>query len=118
MNIGIDIVSIGRLERWVKDDDLLNRVFTDSEKAIILGKRNPAKHTAGRFAAKEAAMKALGTGWSKGVDWKDIEVINDSRGKPRLNFLGNAKKMTGGKGSSISITYSEEFAVAMVVIQD
>lgn len=116
--IGIDVVSIDRIEKWLEDEDILNRIFTDNEKCILKERPDPHKHLAGRFAAKEAAMKALGTGWAKGINWKDIEVVNNNKGKPGLNFYGNAMKLTDKKKALLSITYTPEFAIAMVVISD
>jgi len=118
MSIGIDIVSIERLEGWVNDEHMIDTVFTENEKASIFKKRIPCKHIAGRFAAKEATMKALGTGWSKGIGWKDIEVLSNTKGKPFLNLTGKAAHLADIKKASLSITYTPEFAIAMVVIQD
>ena len=91
LGIGLDATDIPRLadvlERY--GDRFLQRVFTPGEIAYCTRRRNPAPHLAGRFAAKEAAMKALGTGHSRGVLWKDIEVIRGG-GPPRLQLHGGA----------------------------
>ncbi len=116
--IGIDVVSINRIEKWLDDKAILNRVFTEREISGSFKKRSPHKHLAGRFAAKEAAMKALGSGWRNGIEWKDIEIGKGSKERPVLNFYGNARGIATGKKTSLSITYTPELAIAMVVLSD
>ena len=104
------------LERY--GDRFLRRVFTDGEIAYCTKRRNPVPHLAGRFAVKEAAMKALGTGLSRGVLWKDIEVVRGG-GPPRLKLHGGAERRAremGATESLVSITHSESLAIAQVLL--
>jgi holo-[acyl-carrier protein] synthase len=93
-------------------------VFTDGERSYSLRRRFPAQHLTGRFAAKEAAMKALGTGRALGVLWKDVEVIRVS-GPPQLRFHGGASRRfdaLGARGALVTITHSGDFAMAHVLL--
>src|SRR3972149_5241326 len=101
---GIDIASIERVKKSVNDDAFLDRLLTDSEREYIFSKRHPYKHLAGRFAAKEAVMKALGTGWSKGIGWKDIEVANAPDGRPEGRLHSSTAVMY--KKVLLSISYA------------
>ncbi len=99
-------------------DRFVRRVFTDEEVAYCTVRRVPAIHFAGRFAAKEAAMKALGTGHSRGVIWRDIEVIRRG-GPPQLALRGGAASRfsaMGGRSSLLTITHSDDLALAQVLI--
>ena len=115
---GVDIIEIPRIKRVLDryGQRFLNRVFTPAEIAYCRGR---APNLAGRFAAKEAAMKALGTG-VRGVSWKDIEVIRADSGAPSLRLHGRAEKraerLQVGE-MSLSISHSREYAVAFVVAQ-
>ena len=120
LGIGIDATDLPR----VKDvfdrygERFLRRVFTDGEIAYCTRRRNPVPHLAGRFAAKEAAMKALGTGHSRGVLWKDIEVVR-SGGPPRLLFHGGAERRAAAmsvRRSLLTITHSDALAFAQVML--
>jgi holo-[acyl-carrier protein] synthase len=120
IGIGIDATDLPRvadiLERY--GDRFLRRVFTDGEIAYCTKRRDPVPHLAGRFAAKEAAMKALGTGQSRGVMWKDIEVVRDG-GPPRLKLHGGAARRAdemGVRQSLVTITHAETLAFAQVVL--
>lgn len=120
IGIGIDATDLPRvadiLERY--GDRFLRRVFTDGEIAYCTKRRDPIPHLAGRFAAKEAAMKALGTGQSRGVMWKDIEVVRGG-GPPRLKLHGGAARRAAEMGvqqSLVSITHSESLAFAQVLL--
>ena len=117
---GIDATDIRRIaesiERW--GDRFLTRVFTDNEVAYCRRRRDSASSFAARFAAKEAAMKALGTGHSRGVFWTGIEVVR-RHGPPRLHFHGGAAaRMTqmGATGSFLTLTHSRELAIAHVML--
>ena len=120
IGIGMDACEIDRIEAALArfGDRFLRRVFTDGEIAYATRRRNPAPHLAGRFAAKEAAMKALGTGHSQGVLWRDIEVVRVS-GPPQLRFHGGAarrfERMNAG-GSLLTITHSQTLAIAQVML--
>ena len=104
------------LERY--GERFLHRVFTPGEIAYCTRRRNPAPHLAGRFAVKEAAMKALGTGHSQGVLWKDIEVVRAS-GPPRLQLQGGAARRADVMKVTralVTITHSEKLALAQVML--
>jgi holo-[acyl-carrier protein] synthase len=120
IGIGLDATDIPRVaevfERY--GDRFLRRVFTEGEIAYCTRRRNPVPHLAGRFAAKEAAMKALGTGHSQGVLWKDIEVIRGG-GPPRLQFHGGAERRAASmrvRRSLVTITHSDSLALAQVLL--
>ncbi|MBI3398658.1 MAG: holo-ACP synthase [Deltaproteobacteria bacterium] len=114
---GIDIVYIPRLVKYINDDVFLNRLLTDAEKKYIFTKKLPYKHLAGRFAAKEAVMKAMGTGWDKGVGWRDIEIVNTSFGKPMVHLHLKAKDIVQDKKFFLSIAYVKDIAVAFAVLE-
>ncbi|MEW5984907.1 MAG: holo-ACP synthase [Acidobacteriota bacterium] len=121
IGIGLDATDIPRIENAIAryGDRFLRRVFTDAEIAYCAGKYRPGQHYAGRFAAKEAAMKALGTGHTQGVLWKDIEVVRGG-GPPRIRFRGGALRRfecLGATSSLLSITHSETLALAQVLLQ-
>jgi holo-[acyl-carrier protein] synthase len=120
LGLGFDATDIPRIgttfERY--GDRFLRRVFTDGEIAYCTRRRNPVPHLAGRFAAKEAAMKALGTGHSRGVLWKDIEVVRHG-GPPKLLLHGGAERRAASMGvqsSLLTITHSEALAMAQVLL--
>ena len=99
-------------------DRFLRRILTDGEIAYCTRRRDPVPHIAGRFAAKEAAMKALGTGHSQGVLWRDVEVIRRG-GPPQLRLHGGAARRfaaIGGRSSLLTITHSDDLAMAQVLI--
>lgn len=120
IGIGIDATDLPRVADLVEryGDRFLRRVFTDGEIAYCTKRRNPVPHLAGRFAAKEAAMKALGTGQSLGVMWKDVEVVRGG-GPPRLRLQGGAARRAEAMGvtrSLVTITHSESLAFAQVML--
>ena len=120
IGIGMDATEIDRIEAAVArfGDRFLRRVFTDGEIAYATRRRNPAPHLAGRFAAKEAAMKALGTGHSQGVLWRDIEVVRVG-GPPQLRLHGGAAARAAllkATGSLLTITHSQTLAIAQVLL--
>ena len=117
--IGLDATDIARVaqsyERY--GDRFLRRVYSDGEIAYALRRRNPVPHLAGRFAVKEATMKALGTGWSRGVRWRDIEVVRKG-GPPQLQLHGVAADRfhhMGGRRTLVTITHSDTLAIAEIV---
>ena len=117
---GIDATDVSRIERlWKRYGEwFLARVFTPGEVAYCQHRRNPVPHLAGRFAAKEAAMKALGTGRSREVLWRDIEVVRKS-GPPQLEFHGGAARRfteLGAESSLLTITHSDALALAHVLL--
>ena len=120
IGIGMDATDLPRvadlLERY--GERFLHRIFTDGEISYCTKRRDPVPHLAGRFAVKEAAMKALGTGQSRGVGWKDIEVVRVG-GPPRLKLHGGAARRAesmGVKQSLVTITHSEALALAQVLL--
>ena len=120
IGLGFDTTDIPRvadvLSRY--GDRFLRRIFTDGEIAYCMRRRNAVPHLAGRFASKEAAMKALGTGHSQGVLWKDIEVVRVS-GPPQLRLHGGAARRAEAMGvrkSLVTITHSDALAMAQVLM--
>lgn len=100
-------------------DRFLHRVFTDAEIAYCTRHRDPVPSLAARFAAKEAAMKALGTGRSRGVLWKDIEVVRQRGHAPQLRLTGGARlrfEALEARGTLITISHSKELALAQVLL--
>ena len=122
VGLGVDIAEVDRIEAAIRrhGDAFLRRVFTAEEIAYCERHRDKAERYAGRFAAKEAAMKALGTGWRKGVRWLDIEIARNSSGKPSIVLSGRAKEIAGQLGVkhiSLSITHSGNTALAEVIFE-
>lgn len=120
LGIGFDATDIPRVADVFRryGDRFLRRVFTEREIAYCTRRRDPVPHLAGRFAAKEAAMKALGTGHSRGVLWKDIEVIRVA-GPPQLQLHGGAAARADRmrvRSSLLTITHSEALAMAQVLL--
>jgi holo-[acyl-carrier protein] synthase len=120
IGLGIDATDIPRIAATIKryGDRFIHRIFTENEVAYCQRRREPEIHFAGRFAAKEAAMKALGTGHSQGVLWRDVEIVRRG-GPPRLNFHGGAGRRfaaIGGRSSLVTITHSDALAFAQVMI--
>ena len=101
--------------------DIVNRIYTAAEQAYCLRKRNAAESLAARFAAKEAGAKALGTGISHGISWREIEVVREPGGRPNLKFHGRAAQIAAHLGvarAALSLTHTAQLAVASVVIED
>jgi holo-[acyl-carrier protein] synthase len=117
---GIDIVSIHRITDVIErqGDRFLKRVFTPHEIAYCQSKSRPESHFAMRFAAKEAILKALQTGFAKGVRFQEIEVVNDTAGAPEVHLSGKTLDVSNKKGIStfhISLSDEKETAVALAV---
>jgi holo-[acyl-carrier protein] synthase len=121
IGLGIDIVEVSRIRKALENGDALaRRVFTEQELQYCAARKNRFQHFAGRFAAKEAALKAIGTGWQEGIRWQDVEVVPGEKGKPELNFYGRAEeilKELKGRSAHLTITHASEYAVAAVVIE-
>jgi len=120
LGLGFDATEIARISATIEryGHRFQRRIFTDHEIAYCTRRRVPAIHFAGRFAAKEAAMKALGTGRSRGVLWRDIEIIRHG-GPPQLRFHGGAGRRLeaiGGRSSLLTITHTRDLAMAQVLI--
>ncbi len=114
---GVDIVPISRIRDAARRAGFLNKVFTEAELGYSLKKRFPHKHLAGRFAAKEACMKALTTGFGGEAGFKDIEVVDSAAGRPALRLRSGAKKRLSGRKVFVSIAYAKDLAIASVVIE-
>jgi len=119
---GIDICEVDRIrEAMERHIRFRARVFTDREVAYAESKANRYERYAARFAAKEAAMKALGTGWRGGLAWRDLEVINLPSGRPTLAFHGVAAEIAGKLGAhniSLSLTHTTDQAMAVVILEN
>ena len=120
IGIGTDIIEVARIGEMIeKHDELfLRRVYTPLEIEYCGGRKSAFQHYAGRWAAKEAALKALGTGWSRGIKWTDMEVSNLMGGKPELRIHGVASDIAEEMGiqeMQISISHCQSYAVAYVI---
>lgn len=120
IGIGLDATEVQRVADIIErhGDRFLSRVFTAGEIAYCRAHRRAAQHFAARFAVKEAAMKALGTGFSHGVVWKDIEVVRHG-GPPQLRLRGPAAERfaaLGGRSSAVTITHTDTLAMAHVIL--
>ncbi len=120
IGIGTDIIEVARIGEMIeKHDELfLRRVYTPLEIEYCGGRKSALQHYAGRWAAKEAALKALGTGWSRGIKWTDMEVSNLMGGKPELRIHGVASEIATEMGiqeMQISISHCQSYAVAYVI---
>jgi len=123
VGLGVDIAEVNRIEAAIARHGrtFLGRVFTAAEIAYCEHHRNRFERYAGRFAAKEAAMKALGTGWGGGVRWLDIEVIRLASGQPTLALYGATRdhaERIGVRHTSLSITHTENTALAEVIFEN
>jgi holo-[acyl-carrier protein] synthase len=119
---GIDIAEVDRIGQSIErfGDRFLRRIYTAAEIRYCDSKANRVERYAGRFAAKEAAMKALGTGWNHGVRWRDCEVTRMPGGRPTMNFHGKAGEFAvrlGVKNIALSISHTEEQAIAQVILE-
>jgi holo-[acyl-carrier protein] synthase len=117
---GIDLVDCPRIEQMVErhGERFLKRVFTASERAYAKASRNTVEKLAGRFAAKEAILKLVGTGWRGKIAWTDIEVTNNPAGQPEVTLTGEVEEIATRLGIghiSISITHTANFAIASAV---
>jgi holo-[acyl-carrier protein] synthase len=122
VGLGLDVAEIDRIEAAIKRHPaaFIERVFTPAEAAYCQRYANPYERYAGRFAAKEAAMKALGTGWSNGVRWRDIEVVRESSGRPTIKLAGVAAAIAerlGARNIALTITHSGNLAIAQVIFE-
>jgi holo-[acyl-carrier protein] synthase len=120
VGIGVDIVKIDRIDKAGKHEGFLERLFTDREREYCSRQKFPAQHYAARFAAKEAVLKAIGTGWSAGIKWTDMEVLHGEGGGPIVNLSGRVKDLIDLKGVKVvflSYSHDEGYAVAHVVLE-
>ncbi len=119
---GIDIVEVPRIAASIArfGDRFLHRVFTDAEVQYCQSKPNASERFAARFAAKEAAMKALGTGWRGGIAWREVEVRREPGGRPTVAFNGKAAEFAArlnATRASLSLSHTEQHAVASVILE-
>ncbi|MEM9082379.1 MAG: holo-ACP synthase [Planctomycetota bacterium] len=117
---GIDLVEVARIEALVQSHGqrFLERIFTAEERARGEGRKREAEHLAARFAAKEAVLKAIGTGWRYGIAWTDISVTNDNEGCPLVEVTGLAREYAEQRGIKswlISLSHTETHAIASVI---
>ena len=122
LGTGIDLAEVGRIRDAIGryGDRFIQRIYTAAEIAYVERKANRFERYAGRFAAKEAGMKAIGTGWKRGVRWVDFEVSNLPSGRPTLRLHGEAARLAGKMGVksiSLSITHTAELGMAQVILE-
>jgi len=120
--IGVDLCEVERIEAAIArhGERLLARLYTPAERRYCESKPNRMERFAGRFAAKEAAMKAIGTGWSRGVGWRDFEVTRAMGGRPVIVFHGAARRIADEMGVTralVSITHVRSMALAQVLLE-
>lgn len=119
--LGVDLVEVSRLRRLVErwKERFLRRVFTQAELDYCLKRRDPIPHLAARFAAKEACLKALGTGLRMGVSWRELEVRRESGQPPMLVLSGRSKAIGLSKGATqvlLSLTHDGDYAFAQAML--
>jgi holo-[acyl-carrier protein] synthase len=122
VSTGIDIVEVRRMREVLeRTPRFRGRVFTEGEREYCDARgAAAAQHYAARFAAKEAALKALGTGWSGGLGWQDVEVVNDEAGRPELILRAAALELfrrSGATRAHLSLSHTSEHAVAHVILE-
>ena len=117
---GIDLVDCPRIEQMIQrhGERFIKRVFTAAEQAYAEANKNETEKLAGRFAAKEAILKLMGTGWRGKIAWTDIEIINNAAGQPEVTLAGEVRRIADELGIehiSVSITHTANFAIASAV---
>jgi len=122
LGTGVDLAEVGRIRAAIEryGPRFIDRIYTPAEIAYVERKANRFERYAGRFAAKEAAMKAIGTGWRRGVRWQDFEVANLPSGRPTLRLHGEAARIAadlGVKVISLSITHTADLGMAHVILE-
>ncbi|HLK69235.1 MAG TPA: holo-[acyl-carrier-protein] synthase [Bryobacteraceae bacterium] len=120
---GVDLAEVPRIRASIErfGNRFVSRIYTPAEIAYVERKANRYERYAARFAAKEAGMKAIGTGWKRGVTWQDFEVANLPSGKPTLRFHGVAAAIAaklGVRNVSLSLTHTAELGMAHVILED
>lgn len=120
---GVDLAEVRRIRAAIErfGPKFVRRIYTPLEIAYVERKANRYERYAARFAAKEAGMKAIGTGWRRGVRWQDFEVANLPSGKPTLRFYGAAAEIAnklGVRNVSLSLTHTAETGMAHVILED
>jgi holo-[acyl-carrier protein] synthase len=122
LGTGVDLAEVARIRDAITRHGprFIQRIYTELEVAYVERKANRFERYAGRFAAKEAGMKAIGTGWKRGVRWQDFEVANLPSGRPTLRLHGEAARIAekmGVKNISLSITHTAELGMAHVILE-
>jgi len=117
---GVDLIECRRIAEILErhGERFVERILTSRERVYVCSRRLPIPHLAGRFAAKEAILKALGTGWRGRVSWHDMEIINDSAGRPSVALTGESSRIAerlGIRRVLISITHTKDHAVASAI---
>src|ERR1700688_1098065 len=120
---GIDIEEVSRVRASIErfGDRFLHRIYTEGERRYCDSKANRVERYAARFAAKEAAMKAIGTGWNRGVSFRDIEVCRQPGGRPTIAFHGKSAEFAAKLGTariSLSISHTAQYAIAQVILEN
>lgn len=120
--VGVDLIELDRFKAAMKRQGapLLEKLFTPAERRYCEGKWNRIAHYAARFAAKEAVLKALGTGWSGGIRWTDVEVLREGIGAVAVRLTGQAKKVAARlriRRVHLNITHAEKYAAAVAVAE-
>jgi len=117
--IGVDLCDVERLARIIdqQGDRFLKKVFTQNEIKYCQPKHSKSQCFAARFAAKEALLKALGTGLRDGLNWKDMEVINDPLGKPYFELYNKCADLLDKKNVLLSLSHTDNMAIAFVIIE-
>ena len=119
---GVDLIEVERIRRSIErfGERFLDRVFSPYERAYVERRKNRFERYAARFAAKEAGMKAIGTGWRRGVRWRDFEVANLASGKPTLRLSGKAAefaKRLGVRSVALSMSHTASLAIAEIILE-
>ena len=122
VGIGIDLAEVSRIREAIErhGQRFIQRIYTEKEIAYVERKANKYERYAARFAAKEAGMKAVGTGWKRGVRWRDFEVTNLPSGRPTLQLHGEAAKFAehlGVRNIALSITHTAAAGMAIVILE-
>ncbi|MBN9656965.1 MAG: holo-[acyl-carrier-protein] synthase [Paludibaculum sp.] len=123
LGTGIDLAEVDRIQASIEryGDRFLHRIYTEKERAYVARKANKYERYAARFAAKEAGMKAIGTGWRHGITWQDFEVTNLPSGRPTITFHGVAKQIAermGVKHAHLSLTHTKQYGQAFLILED
>jgi holo-[acyl-carrier protein] synthase len=121
VGLGSDLLDVARIEQKLREDSgLAASLFTAIEIAYCEGKHRPAQHYAARFAAKEALLKALGTGWRDGLSWREIEIRSDELGRPVMVLSGRVEQLACQQGVTrvhVSLTHTAAYAAATVILE-
>ena len=122
LGTGVDLAEVHRIRESIErfGNRFVERIYTDREISYVERKANRYERFAARFAAKEAGMKALGTGWRRGIQWKDFEVANLSSGRPTLLLHGIAERLASEMGVNaihLSLTHTQDSALAYVIFE-